>query len=394
LRLAALGLAAGLVLAAAGPAAGAERRSVKRLAPGVAWTRIVRSAGPERINVLTIDRAKLSGRLGSVLSNSRATGAERVSSMAGRTKALAGVNGGFFGVDGNPVGVLDVGGRLVSEPVGGRSALLVPSAVSARLRVGELSFSGEVTAGSRKRLIDGVDRRPGRIPACGGRGGDRPTTRPNATLTCTDSSELVLFDDEHGARTPSGGTESVVRDGVAGAPRASGGTRVPAGGLVLWGSGNAASFLRSAVPAGSRPLADLALRNGSRRLEPAAYQAIVGGGPRLLRNGLVRLGSLAEGFSPRSFFNAFVLSRAPRTLAGVRSDGRLLLVTVDGRRRGWSAGLSLFEAARLMRSLGARDALNLDGGGSSTMAVGRRVVSRPSDRGGERAVSDGLFVLP
>jgi len=69
-------------------------------------------------------------------------------------------------------------------------------------------------------------------------------------------------------------------------------------------------------------------------------------------------------------------------------------VTVDGRRRGWSAGLSLFEAARLMRSLGARDALNLDGGGSSTMTVGRRVVSRPSDRGGERAVSDGLFVLP
>ncbi len=394
MRLAALGLTAGLLLAAAAPAAGAERRSVKRPAPGVTWTRIVRSAGPERINVLTVDRAKLTGKLGSVLSNSRAASAERVSAMARRTKALAGVNGGFFGVDGNPVGVLDVGGRLVSEPVGGRSALLVPSAVSARLRVGELSFSGEVTAGSRKRLIDGVDRRPGRIPACGGRGGDRPTTRPNAALTCTDSSELVLFDDEHGARTPSGGTESVVSGGVAGAPRPSGGTRVPAGGFVLWGSGNAASFLRSAVPAGSRPLADLALRSGSRRLEPAGYQAIVGGGPRLLRNGLVRLGSLAEGFSPRSFFNSFVLSRAPRTLAGVRSDGRLLLVTVDGRRRGWSAGLSLFEAARLMRSLGARDALNLDGGGSSTMTVGRRVVSRPSDRGGERAVSDGLFVLP
>jgi hypothetical protein len=392
LRAAALALAAGLLLAV--PAQAADKRSVKRVAPGVSWTRIVRNAGPERINVLTIAPAKLGGRLGSVLSNSRAVGAERLSAMARRTHARAGVNGGFFGVDGNPVGVLDVGGRLVSEPVSGRSALLVPAAAGARLRVAELSFAGKVTGGTRKRLLDGIDRRPGRIPACGGRGGDRPTTKPNGALTCTDASELVLFDPEHGARTPAGGTETVVRDGVAGAPRRSGGTRVPRDGYVLWGSGNAASFLRSAVPAGSRPLVDLALRSGGRALDPAAYAAVVGGGPRLLRSGLVRLGSLAEGFGVRSFFNAFVLSRAPRTLAGVRSDGRLLLVTVDGRRRGWSAGMSLFEAAKLMRSLGARDALNLDGGGSSTMTVGRRVVSRPSDRAGERPVSDGLFVLP
>jgi exopolysaccharide biosynthesis protein len=109
------------------------------------------------------------------------------------------------------------------------------------------------------------------------------------------------------------------------------------------------------------------------------------------------VGSLAEGFAPPSspsFFTAFVASPNPRTLAGVRSDGKLLLVTVDGRRRGWSTGLSLVSAARLMRSFGAREALNLDGGGSSGMTVGRRVVSRPSDRAGERPVGDGLFVLP
>jgi exopolysaccharide biosynthesis protein len=78
----------------------------------------------------------------------------------------------------------------------------------------------------------------------------------------------------------------------------------------------------------------------------------------------------------------------------VKADGTLLLVTVDGRRPGWSAGLSFAGAARLMRSLGARDALNLDSGGSSTMVVGRKLVSRPSDPTGERPVSDGLFVLP
>jgi exopolysaccharide biosynthesis protein len=67
---------------------------------------------------------------------------------------------------------------------------------------------------------------------------------------------------------------------------------------------------------------------------------------------------------------------------------------VDGRRPGWSAGMTLTEAARLMRSLGARDAVNLDGGGSTTMSVLGEVVSRPSDRSGERPVSDALSVIP
>jgi Phosphodiester glycosidase len=57
-------------------------------------------------------------------------------------------------------------------------------------------------------------------------------------------------------------------------------------------------------------------------------------------------------------------------------------------------GATLRESALVMRALGAREAVNLDGGGSTTMVVRGRVVNRPSDPGGERAVSDGLFVLP
>jgi exopolysaccharide biosynthesis protein len=80
-------------------------------------------------------------------------------------------------------------------------------------------------------------------------------------------------------------------------------------------------------------------------------------------------------------------------MAGVRRDGTLLLVTVDGRRPGWSAGVTLSEGARVMRSLGARDALNLDGGGSTGMAVRGRRISLPSDPSGERRVSDAIVVL-
>jgi exopolysaccharide biosynthesis protein len=131
-------------------------------------------------------------------------------------------------------------------------------------------------------------------------------------------------------------------------------------------------------------------------LVPIEAQAlVVGGGPQLLRTGRVAVAAQAEGFHPlRSFFDTFVKGRQPRTLAGVTEEGRLLLVTVDGRRPGWSVGMTLPEAARLMRSLGARDALNLDGGGSTTMVVRGEVVNRPSDRAGERPVSDALFVTP
>lgn len=362
-----------------------ERRESVSVAPGVRWTSIAREGGPWRVNVVTIDREALDGRLGGMLSNDRVAGLERPSSMARRASAVAGVNGGFFAVDGDPVGALAIDGRVLSEPVNGRSALLVPSDPAARARIAALRFDGSVEAAGASRLIDGVDRRRGSIPACGGRGGDQPTQRPDSALTCTDSSELVLFEPRYGALRPDTGVEALVRGGVVermGRPR---GGRIPEGGFVLSGSGDAAEFLRGSLEAGAAADIELGMGEG---------QALVtGGGPRLLVRGRVAVAASAEGFAPLGA-PGFVASRHPRTLAGVKRDGTLLLVTVDGRRPGWSAGVTLPEAARVMRSLGARNALNLDGGGSSGMVVRGELVSRPSDPSGERAVSDGIFVLP
>jgi hypothetical protein len=85
--------------------------------------------------------------------------------------------------------------------------------------------------------------------------------------------------------------------------------------------------------------------------------------------------------------------RAPRTAVGWRADGRLLLVTVDGRQPGSALGMSLPELADLLVALGAVEAANLDGGGSTTMAVGDALANRPSDVGGQRAVGPVLVVL-
>jgi phosphodiester glycosidase len=71
-----------------------------------------------------------------------------------------------------------------------------------------------------------------------------------------------------------------------------------------------------------------------------------------------------------------------------------LIVEVDGRQPRWSVGLSFSESADVLRSLGARQGMNLDGGGSSAMTVAGRLISRPSDDTGERPVGGGLFVVP
>ncbi len=113
----------------------------------------------------------------------------------------------------------------------------------------------------------------------------------------------------------------------------------------------------------------------------------IGGGPRLVRDGRLSVTAGEESF------RADVASgRAPRTAAGVTSDGKLLLVAVTGRQAHYSIGVTLEELANLMIELGARDALNLDGGGSSTMVVRDYVMNTPSD-GRERNVADAILVF-
>lgn len=92
-----------------------------------------------------------------------------------------------------------------------------------------------------------------------------------------------------------------------------------------------------------------------------------------------------------------VVRRHPRTLLGWTATGTMLLVTIDGRQAGYSAGATLYEAMDLLAELGATNAINLDGGGSTTFAmrcdVGACVANRPSE-GRQRPVPVALAVVP
>lgn len=130
-------------------------------------------------------------------------------------------------------------------------------------------------------------------------------------------------------------------------------------------------------------------------LAPFYPKEAVGGRPALLRDS-VALGAVdTEGQA------SFNVGRNPRTAAGISRNGRrLTLVVVDGRQMPYSDGMSLRELANLMLALGARDAINLDGGGSSTLVYADpasggalRIANRPSDKEGERAVGDALAIV-
>lgn len=113
----------------------------------------------------------------------------------------------------------------------------------------------------------------------------------------------------------------------------------------------------------------------------------VGGFPELLHQGS-RVGDLEV--SERV---AFAASRQPRTAVGYDPEqGFFWLIVVDGRQPPHSSGMTLPELASLFEALGATEALNLDGGGSSVMVLGGQRVNSPSDEGGERAVVNALAI--
>lgn len=105
---------------------------------------------------------------------------------------------------------------------------------------------------------------------------------------------------------------------------------------------------------------------------------------------------------PQRDDRTFVTHRHNRTALGIRPDGTTLLVVVDGRFKQQAEGLSIPELQRVMRWLGCSDAINLDGGGSTTMYVHNRphdgIVNYPSDNRrhdheGQRPVSNAILVL-
>ena len=360
------------------------------------WDGGTKTRGHWSVNVVTIDPRRFRGHLGGTHGRDLEQ-RETTTELARSTGATAAVNGGFFtmdpaaGAEGDPAGVGVYEGRVTSEPVGDRPAIVLQRNAR-RTAVTRPTWDAAIRLDRRTVELDGTNRVPGLIRNCGGDASDTPTSLPLHDVTCRDSSELVSFDPSFGEQTPSGtGTEVVLdRSGRVVRVLDSRGTTLQRGQTSIQGIGRKGSLLAS-LEVGDRPRLRERVDIGAPRTRGTT---VVNGGPELLRHGREHITQARDGMRQLdnpSFDYGWVLQRNPRTIAGVDAKGRTVLVTVDGRQPD-QLGLSLPEAAAVARSLGMRAAINLDGGGSTAMAVRGRLITDPSDAAGERPVGDAITV--
>ena len=341
----------------------ADTVTTETLAPGVQLHHLVRIATPLRADVLDIDLAacvSVRAVKGAATAVGRATTSDLLRGLSAADRPIAAVNADFFSFapPGVPVGALVQAGRVFAGPV--KRPVLAFDAKGAPF-IGTLTVSGSI-ATSRVRIpVVSWNR-----PTANGIGiTDAAWGQPLDTLTRPGAMQLV----------PLGASRYV----IAALPASHNGL-ARGDTLMLVGSARASLIEHDTVRV------DVALG-------PIMPREAVGGNPLLVSDSSIVATIDKAGDAAFRGVN-------PRTAAGFAANGRrLLLVVIDGRRAGYSAGTTTRETAALMRDLGASEAVNLDGGGSTAMVVRDaatgtlRVVNKPSDATGERPVADALAVM-
>lgn len=353
------------------------------IAAGLVHHHITDSRGPWNINVLEADLTipALQIKVAKAANGGREAlfAMERTSSMvrryAGTSTVGGAVNADFYNMEnGAPVNLHVSDGVPVKRPKlsPGRSVFMVFEDGTPDIRVPEMQIKLRLASGNPIN-VDGLNE---------------------ARM----ENGLVLYNHYYGNSTGSNryGTEVMLRQ--IGQDRSSGSLTLVADSLfrdrgnatihdgyyVLSAHGSAYNHINRSVSAGDT--LRVSYHYNSER--PVAQAA--GGLPRIVCEGTDCVDVSAEKEAVRE---AFITARHPRTAIGISEDReRLFLVTVDGRQLA-SAGMSLYELASLMADLGAWDALNLDGGGSTTLVAGTEVANLPSDPTGERPVSNAILLL-
>ncbi len=345
----------------------------KSVANGIEYAEVTRefTGKAVKINLLRLDLRKV--RLDVHRAHDKAIGTETTSSIANRYRGVAAINAGFFRLDtspflGDPVGLLMIDGDLISEPVNERIQLIINNRpAQTDVFMARSSISKSLRLGNETFKVSGINR-------------ERKTD------------ELVIYTPRFGKTSLTGndGIELViVRGNIFSVNLGVGNSAIPANGYVVSASGT----MRGALEPIVRKEAAVTLVRDWLNLPPdflkdRAKLDVVTGVPQLIKNGRIDITWEHEKAS-----KAFVETRHPRTAVAKLKDGKFLMLTADGRSEA-SAGLDLYDLAGYLLELGAVEAMNLDGGGSTTMFLDGKVVNRPSDPTGERKVSDVLLVTP
>lgn len=370
-----------LVVSACGARPTSWIGAAEHVAPGVELYHsydetLVEGAGPIALSLLKIDPSKV--RITSALSNDRVLDAETVIDIAKRRGAIAAINGGFFNRDnGEPIGLLKVGGELVSDASAPRGVVVIQ-----RNADGKDALTFDRLAAKVTMHVKTADEQWS-VPIAG-----VDTTRERGKV-------MLYTPAYHGdTDTAPTGTEWVLSGKpltVKAIRREAGRTPIPADGAVLSFGGTKPPDELAALEVGT--LVTFATEWRSQYGVPNdvldASTDIVNGAGLIRRAGT----SISDWKIEALPMSTFVDARHPRTMIGQDKSGLVWLVAVDGRQPDHSVGMRFSDLERLADRLQLVDALNLDGGGSTTMVVRSRLVNRPSEGGG-RPVADALIVVP
>ena len=359
------------------------------------WDESATVRGPWHLNILTVDPKSFRGRLQTSYGADMRT-ADKPSATAESLGAMAATNASFFvfhaddSDQGTPAGIGVYGGKLLSEPRIDRPGLVLHA--NGTSNVARYDWRASVVAGGRSVRLDGLNRSPAVIMQCG-----EPGVSLSAFGTCRPKNNLVEITPEYGSSTPVGsGAEAVLdRNGHVVRVSSSRGTSLAAGQVALQGIGTGAAVVKH-WRVGQRVTVRTTLLRDGRASIPSANTSIATGEPALVTDGVakatIKRDHMAASDDASSSYG-FNNERNPRTLAGTDRAGRTVIITCDGRST-TDLGLTIGEESQVAKALGLVNAINLDGGGSTSMSIDGHLINHPSDPAGERPTGDALLVIP
>lgn len=370
---------------------------------------------PTVIHVMMLDPSRFRGELIAARGDSAAAGVSKPSVVMQSRSALAATNGGFFvmedadGIVGESAGISVLNGSLQSEATRGRPWVMISNypKIKVTIKSGEPEQGPALIGADGHRIpLDGINRKPGLLRNCGALLA-RSFEAPVHDVTCKPGDELIAITQDSGLRDHAQSGQTVYELRADGALHLLGDRfQSHQSSTRLIASGKRRVELQSLAEQGVTLKLSIGQFEGGQH---ASDVYAVNGGPTLVAEGrAVRLaGVQGWPFSAATRAQAveihkFVSLRAPRTAIGTTASGQIILVVVDGWRyrtdklppSPMNGGATLDELATIMLELGAVEAINLDGGGSSVMAFRNVVASSPSDDQGERPVGDSLLLMP
>lgn len=352
-----------------------DTTSTRIVAPGVAHTEYT-LPGPYTLDVLEIDLKNQFLQLESYRPNGlMKTTAQAAANDREGHRVIAAVNGDFFSADGSPLGNQIVGGTIVRGASSARSHLGITKDKKPYIEL--VAFGGSVIAKNGNSLtLKGLN-----------------TTRPlGAAILFTPYYGNTTGTDGAGIEcslsliSPNWTVNDTLRFLVT-SKQSLGNLTIPASGAVLSGaSGSPADFITGNIAVNDTIKVYTQIGSGP----VSNFFQLLGGAGRILKNGfnVSSTSAISELLG-----SSFVTTRYRRTFVGFNVDtSKFYICTVDGLPEP-SLGMSFDEMANFLQSIKVTDALNFDGGGSTTMVVRGAIVNSPSDPISERSVGNTLQLI-